>query len=272
MPERGIRKVDRQRLPWQAEVFDTRTGQRIRKHHRTLAEARAWRQDAQRAVRRGEMRLTAAPTLREASAELIDGMASGAIPARGGRPYRASVVRKYEAILELYVLDDLGARRVNTITHIDLLDHVERLRDRGYAPNTVRRAFDPVRVIMRRAVQRGWIGANPCTSLELPPGMVRPRDRVLEPNQIAELLAALPDTRDRALWATAFHAGMRFGELRALRWEHVDLVEGRLHVLEAMDERQAVTAPKTKAGIRILPITLHIRKPLLALRAERDGN
>jgi integrase len=199
-------------------------------------------------------------------------MASGAIPARGGRPYRASVVRKYEAILELYVLDDLGARRVNTITHVDLLDHVERLRDRGYAPNTVRRAFDPVRVIMRRAVQRGWIGANPCASLELPTGMVRPRDRVLEPDQIAELLAALADTRDRALWATAFHAGMRFGELRALRWEHVDLVEGRLHVLEAMDERQAVTPPKTKAGIRTLPITFHIRKPLLALRAERDGN
>jgi integrase len=170
------------------------------------------------------------------------------------------------------VLDDLGARRVNTITHVDLLDHVERLRKRGYAPNTVRRAFDPVRVVMRRAVQRGWIGANPCTGLELPTGMVRPRDRVLEPSEIAGLLDALTEVRDRALWATAFHAGMRFGELRALRWEHVDLAAGRLHVLEAMDDRQAVIAPKTKAGVRTLPITVHIRKPLLALRAERDGD
>ncbi len=33
-----------------------------------------------------------------------------------------------------------------------------------------------------------------------------------------------------------------------------------------------MTAPKTKAGVRTLPITLHIRKPLLALRAERDGD
>jgi hypothetical protein len=39
-----------------------------------------------------------------------------------------------------------------------------------------------------------------------------------------------------------------------------------------MDDRQAITAPKTKAGIRVLPITLHLRKPLVALRAECDGD
>jgi integrase len=272
MSERGITNTGRGALPWQALIYDARTGRKRRKHHRTLAEARAWRQDAQRAIRRGELRLTEAPTLRDAAAELIDGMASGAIPARGGQPYRASVIRKYEGILERYVLDDLGARRLNAITHLDLLDHAERLRARGYAPNTVRRAFDPMRVVMRRAVQRGWIGANPCVGLELPTGMVRPRDRVLDPSEIAEMLDALVETRDRALWAAAFHAGMRFGELRALRWEYVDLAQSRLHVLEAMDDRQAITAPKTKAGMRVLPITLHLRKPLLALRAECDGN
>lgn len=272
MAEPGIRKVERDSLTWQAEVYDSRTGRRLRKHHRTLAEARAWRQDAQRAIRRGEMRVTVAPTLREAAAELVEGMASGAIPARGGRPYRASVVRKYTGILDQYILDDLGARRLNTISHIDLLDHATRLRARGLAPNTVRRAFDPVRVVMRRAVQRGWIGANPCMGLELPTGMVRPRDRVLNPSEIARMVEAFDDVRDRGLWAAAFYAGMRFGELRALRWEHVDLTEGHLHVLEAMDDKRAVTAPKTKAGLRTLPITLHLRKPLLALRSERDGD
>jgi integrase len=121
-------------------------------------------------------------------------------------------------------------------------------------------------------VQRGWIGANPCAGLELPTGMVKPRERVLDPSEIAEMIDALPDVRDRALWAAAFHAGMRFGELRALRWEHVDLASSRLHVRESMDDKKAITAPKTKAGVRTLPITLHLRKPLLALRAERDGD
>ena len=226
----------------------------------------------QTAIRKGEVRVTVAPTLRDACADLVDGMRSGAIPARGGHPYRAAVVRKYESTLRTYVLDDLGARRVNDITHVDLLDHADRLRARGLAPNTVRRAFDPLRVVMRRAVQRGWIGANPCAGLDLPTGMVKPRERVLDPAEIAQMIDALTDIRDRALWAAAFHAGMRFGELRALRWEHVDLPASRLHVRESMDDKKAITPPKTKAGVRTLPITLHLRKPLLALRAERDGD
>ena len=43
MAEPGIRKVDRA-LPWQAEIYDRRAQRRRRKHFRTLAEARAWRQ------------------------------------------------------------------------------------------------------------------------------------------------------------------------------------------------------------------------------------
>ena len=272
MSEPGIRRVDRGVKPWQAEVFDQRTNRRRRKHFRTLAEARAWRREAQTAVQQGTVRITTTPSLRDACAALIEGMESGAIPARGGQPYRAAVIRKYASTLRLYVLDDLGALSVNEVTHVDLLDHADRLRARGLAPNTVRRAFDPLRVVMRRAVQRGWIGANPCTGLELPTGMVRPRDRVLDPSAIAEMIDALPDVRDRALWACAFHAGLRFGELRALRWEHIDLVGSRLHVRESMDDKKAITTPKTKAGARTLPITLHFRKPLLQLRAERDGD
>ena len=36
------------------------------------------------------------------------------------------------------------------------------------------------------------------------------------------LIATVPE-RDRPLWATAMYAGLRRGELRALRWEDVDL-------------------------------------------------
>ena len=87
--------------------------------------------------------------------------------------------------------------------------------------------------------------------------------------EIAEMLEALSDIRDRALWACAFHAGLRFGELRALRWEHVDLAEGRLHVRESMDDKKAITAPKTRAGVRTLPITLHLRKPVKPVTVAR---
>jgi integrase len=75
----------------------------------------------------------------------------------------------------------------------------------------------PLRVIYRRALARGEVAVNPCTGLELPAVRGR-RDRIASPAEAAALIEALPES-DRALWATALYAGLRRGELLALRWE-----------------------------------------------------
>lgn len=109
----------------------------------------------------------------------------------------------------------------------------------------------PLRVIFRRALDDGVVVVNPCERLPLPSVEGR-RERIAPPEEAAQLLAALP-LRDRALYGTAFFAGLRMGELRALRWEHVDLAAGL--VLEgAMDERGTLIAPKSRAGRRRVPI------------------
>ena len=262
------RRTDRKRNPWRAEVFDPREGEKIRRDFATFQEAVTWRQDALRQLRAGELSARAAPltpTLREAAAEFVAGMQSGAITARGGSA--DSVVRKYDQTLVRNVLDDLGDERLADITHVALLDHAERLRGRGLAPNTVRKAFDPLRVILRRAHARGLIAQNPASGLELPTGEVRPRDRAAPPALVSQLVAAHTEVRDRALWAVAFYAGLRSGELRALRWRHVDLSGQRISVQQSMDDKGALGPPKTKAGTRSLPITPHQRKPLVALLA-----
>jgi integrase len=56
------------------------------------------------------------------------------------------------------------------------------------------------------------------------------RDRIADPVEAAALIAAVPAGQDRALWATAFYAGLRRGELQALRWQDVDLAAGFIHV------------------------------------------
>lgn len=81
------------------------------------------------------------------------------------------------------------------------------------------------------------------------------------------MVAAHTEVRDRALWAVAFYAGLRLGELRALRWRHIDLTGQRISVEQAMDDKDALGPPKTKAGTRSLPVTPHLRRPLLALLA-----
>jgi len=56
------------------------------------------------------------------------------------------------------------------------------------------------------------------------------------------------------LWATAFYAGLRLGELRALRWDDVDLAVGLIRVERGWDDKAGLIAPKSKKGRRRVPI------------------
>jgi integrase len=63
------------------------------------------------------------------------------------------------------------------------------------------------------------------------------------------LIEALP-AGDRTLWATAFYAGVRLGELRALRWGDLDLAAGRIEVRRSWDPEAGEIEPKSDAGRR----------------------
>ena len=125
----------------------------------------------------------------------------------------------------------------------------------------------PLRAMYRRAVSRGELDVNPTTGLELP-AIRGGRDRIASPNEAAGLLDALPE-RDRALWATALYAGLRRGELMALRWEDVDLQAGVIRVERGWDMIEGFIAPKTALGRRTVPIASVLRTYLIEHRMRQ---
>jgi integrase len=122
----------------------------------------------------------------------------------------------------------------------------------------------PLRAIYRHAIDHDEATVNPTVGLSLPAVRGR-RDRIVAPQQAARLLEALP-SRDRALWATALYAGLRLGELRALRWEDLDLAAGLLRVERSWDAREGVVEPKSRAGKRTVPIPAALRDHLVEHR------
>src|SRR5262249_27288423 len=77
---------------------------------------------------------------------------------------------------------------------------------------------------------------------------------------------AVPES-DRALWATALYAGLRRGELMALTWENVSTGTGIINVEGSWDVGESrVVAPKSRAGVRKVPIAAALRKHLLEHR------
>jgi integrase len=249
---------------YQAHVFDSRSGKRIRKTFPTKSGARVWRQDALVAVRKGTMVASGPKTVQQAADDWIDGARRGEIRNRSGDPYKPSAVRAYDQQLRLRILPAIGGRRFTDVRRHELQDLLDKLAASGLSASTVQCAMLPLRAMYRRAMSRGEVAINPTTGLEVP-AVRGGRDRIASPTEGAALLAALPST-DRAVWATAMYAGLRRGELRGLRWEDVDLATGKLRVERGWDDLEGPIEPKSREGKRTVPIAAALRDHLIEHR------
>lgn len=255
---------------YQAHVWSARDKKRIWKSFPTLAAAKAWRHDAYGGLRLGTMKAPTQTRLRDAAEAWLAGVKDGTIRTRSGDDYKPSVVRGYESALRKEILPQLGGARLSDIRRPDLQDLADRMLASGLDPSTVRNHLMPLRAIYRRAVTRGEVAVNPTAGLEL--AAVRgKRDRIASPVEALTLLSALPEG-DRALWASAFYAGLRRGELMALRWGDVDLAAGIIRVERSRDEKDGAIEPKSAAGRRTVPIPAVLRDYLdeYKLRLGRD--
>jgi integrase len=266
---------------YRAEVWSKRDKRRIRKtfdrgdaersgFDTPLKAAKAWRQEALVALRRGTMRPTSPLTLERAAENWLAGARDGSIRNRSGARYKPSAIRGYDQVLDLRVLPALGGVRLTELRLTDVQDFADSLLPAGLDPSTIRNTLMPLRAIYRRALSRGDVAVNPTTGLELPAVRGR-RDRVVPPEEASALLEALP-AEERPLWATALYAGLRRGELMGLRWVDVDLASGVLRVERAWDEKEREPVePKSHAGRRRVPIPAVLRDHLVEHRMNDRG-
>src|SRR5262245_648863 len=206
---------------FQAAVFVVRDGRTIRKTFPTLAAAERWRADARQSVRKGTLTAPTRRTVGEAFDVMLAGMKNGSVRNRNRKPFKPSAIRSYQAVIESRLRERFGSLKLTDLHRNDVQDYAEELVAESLDPSTVRNILMPLRVVFRVAIRRGEIAVNPTHDLELP-AVEGVRKRVADPAEAKRLLEALPE-QDRALWATAFYAGLRNGELRALRVEDIDL-------------------------------------------------
>jgi len=238
---------------YEAWVFSKRDGKKIRRTFPREAEAKSWRAEAKRELERGTLRAPMPTTVCQAWAAWIAGARTGAIRNRSGDPFKPSALRAYRGAMENRVLPALGSIRLAELRRPDIQDFADSLVAAGLSPSSVQTTLLPLRAIFRRAISRGELAINPCSGLELPAVRGR-RERFASPEEAEALIAAAPE-RDRAVWATAMYAGLRLGELRALRVEDVDLANGVIRVERGWDPVEGEIELKSHAGRRKVPIS-----------------
>ena len=131
--------------------------------------------------------------------------------------------------VRLHLVPLIGKVPVKKLRPEEIQVAYARLLDRGLAPATVRRAHATLHRALARAVQWRLIGANPADFVDVP-RVPRREMAALSSDQTRTLLESAHGDRLEALYVLAVTSGLRLGELLALRWDCLDLEEGRLQV------------------------------------------
>ncbi len=141
----------------------------------------------------------------------------------------------------------------------------------GLSARSVEQAH--VSCTLKQAMHWGIIGRNP-SELVTPP---RPRTReitALNRCQLNHLLAFTAGSRWHVLWVLLGTTGMRLGEALGLKWDDVDLAEGRLVIQRTLQRhpgRGLVFAPpKTEKSRRTIHLSDAARQSLLRHRQSEE--
>lgn len=121
---------------------------------------------------------------------------------------------------------ECGEYQLRSVQRGHVLAWIRKLRSKGLATSTVKNALNLLRTVFAQALHEGLVDANPCSDLK-----IRDHGRsddTMHPLNIEELngLVFSAPKDDAAIVAVAAGSGIRQGEQRSLRWEHVIDLEG----------------------------------------------
>lgn len=179
----------------------------------------------------------------------------------------ASALHAYSNHVEKHIIPALGKIRLTElrVQHIERAkvqwksSDLKRRKERvgKLSARTTRHIFCTLRAALNRAKRQRMIATNPCDLLD-PPKVERKEMKHLSAGGSAALLKALEDSDIGAAITVSLGAGLRRGELLALKWGNINLDAGVLTVQNALERDGDVTRlkpPKTESSRRtiILP-------------------
>lgn len=176
----------------------------------------------------------------------------------------------YKEKIDGYIIPELGNIQLKALKADNVQAWVNGLTKRGLAPKTVRNAYNNLNAALKKAVILRMIPYNPCYGVELPKAK-KYRGKVYDKSGIHAALRAAEGTDMYLPVLLLLSAGLRRGELAALRWENVDFEKNTLHICEnrVHGVGEVITkAPKSAAGNRKITVSSDVMAVLAKAKLD----
>lgn len=242
---------------------------------RTTFEVR-WRDPAGQQRKKSFTRKSDAERYRTSvSAGLLDGsyvdparsrltVGDWAAPWMAGRCHlKPKTIASYESLLRTRVLPTWETVPLVRVTHSGVVAWVAGMRAEGLSPSRIRQAYHLLTAMLDDAVNDRRLPRNPAAGVDLPRLPTTER-RYLTHEQVAALADAAGQYR--LLVLVLAYCGLRWGEAAALRVRRVDLLRGRLQIVESVVDvngQMVFGSPKSHQH-RSVPVPRFLRDDLAA--------
>ena len=200
-------------------------------------------------------------TLEEFAPRFLEGHAAA-------NQQKPSGIASKEAILRVHLVPALGSKKLDAISNEDVQRLKWALREK--APKTVNNVLSVLNTVLKKALEWDVIRELPCAIRLLPVPKSGTTFHDFEDYERLLEAAEAIGWRTHLIVLFGGEAGLRCGEMVALRWRDVDLGKRQLCV-RISDWRGQVTAPKN-GRVRYVPLTERLGAALKTyrhLRSER---
>lgn len=201
---------------------------------------------------------------------------------------KPSTRTNYKYMFNKYVRNDFGERAISSIKFSDVKKfYIHLIHNCGFKPNSMEIINTILHPVFNIAVRDGLIRTNPASGvmadIKRSHSWEKTKRHALTEAQQAAFIDYVKGTAKYYHWLTLFTVllgtGCRIGEVIGLRWQDCDFDEKIITIDHSLIYRQqedggscrfSVSTPKTKSGIRIIPMFDAVKEALLAEREKQE--
>ncbi len=194
---------------------------------------------------------------------------------------RPSSFERYESVLRNHIKESkIGDMKLKDIKSF----HIQTLLNSKthMSKSSIKKIYQLLSMLFDKAVLNDLIRKSPMPGVNMPKSEKPVKEiKILSRQEQKQFMLALDKEKQKALFLVTLFAGLRQGELVALKWGNVDLDEGEITVCESYKITKIFNtdgsyanelikqAPKTESGKRAIPIPSFLVEELKKYRTKQ---